>query len=312
MTRHSACPSLDIIARHTISDARILAYYRRLSDIPGWFAPLDYLMLVSLNNYQQSNGITGNILEIGAYAGKSAILLGFLLRQAENLTVCDIFDGCESPETDREANSRWYPGGAPRSCFEARYREFHSHLPEILERPSTELRSLHFDPLFRIIHIDGSHVYGTVKADLTVARDLAAPGAVVVIDDYSRSHAPGVAAATWEGALTLGLHPKVSTEGKLYAQWDQGDGLREHLSAWASSIGLHSDTHSVPGGQLCFVQYEPTEYRLPQLMASLILPPVLPRLYQRARRMRRMPANRSTLLQSISTILARRAAHRQP
>ncbi len=41
--------------------------------------------------YQQTEDIKGDMLEIGTYQGKSAILMGYGLRDDEELVICDLF-----------------------------------------------------------------------------------------------------------------------------------------------------------------------------------------------------------------------------
>ena len=58
------------------------AYYYALDTVPGWFSPLDFRILVELDRLQRVHGVGGDLFEIGAYYGKSAILLGHLARLA--------------------------------------------------------------------------------------------------------------------------------------------------------------------------------------------------------------------------------------
>jgi len=107
--------------------------------VPGWFSDIDLRLFVELDRIQKDNGITGDILEIGAYCGKSAILLGHLIAPGERLLVCDLFNENErTSSANREENDRWYEGFR-REDFENHYLRFHASLPELLVCPSTEI-----------------------------------------------------------------------------------------------------------------------------------------------------------------------------
>lgn len=279
-TSATSCSALS----QTIDAPAVHAYFGHMGQVPGWFAPLDFLTLVGIDRFQETSGVTGDILEIGAYAGKSAILLGFFLRGAERLVVCDIFDGSASPDVDQLENLKWYGGGASRSIFETWYQTFHRELPRIIERPSTELTDVDFERPLRLIHIDGSHVYDTVRRDIAFARARSGPGAIVVLDDFGRPHAPGVAAAAWEAVLNYGLRPLFLTEGKLYAGWNTHTALVEYVASWATNLGWAAEPYSIPNGELLFLHQDQARPGLPKRMASLIVPPVIPFLGRRASR----------------------------
>lgn len=60
--------------------------------VPGWFDRQDALLFVAVDESHATASLTGDLLEIGAYMGRSAILLGHLRRSGERLVICDIFD----------------------------------------------------------------------------------------------------------------------------------------------------------------------------------------------------------------------------
>ena len=114
-------------------------YIRRLDDIPGWFLPVDARLLMGVDQLQRERGITGDLLEIGTYKGKSAILLGYLRRDPERLIVCDVFEdqGDLGQETRYEAAS-WYTG-LRREEFEGLFLRFHPRLPTIWQMASASI-----------------------------------------------------------------------------------------------------------------------------------------------------------------------------
>ena len=77
------------------------AYLLGLDTVPGWFSPLDFRIFVELDRIQHDRDTAGDLFEIGAYLGKSAILLGYLARPpTERLTVCDVFEHVESIDAE--------------------------------------------------------------------------------------------------------------------------------------------------------------------------------------------------------------------
>lgn len=52
-------------------------YLRALDSIDGWLYPEDVLLFQEIDALQGLSKVTGDLLEIGVYHGKSAILLGY-------------------------------------------------------------------------------------------------------------------------------------------------------------------------------------------------------------------------------------------
>lgn len=185
--------------------------------VPGWWAPVEPVLFRAVNTAQRA---TGDLLEIGAYRGRSAILLGYLSSDDEQLVVCDLFGGSGTSRYSDEENAAWYPG-LDVDEFESNYLRFHATLPYVVVGPSTTLRE-HCEPgTYRMIHIDGSHMYTDVRHDLLLSKELARDSdSVVIIDDIRTAHTPGVWAAAWECVFYEGLVPLL-VSGKMYATWGE-------------------------------------------------------------------------------------------
>jgi hypothetical protein len=69
----------------------------------------------------------------------------------------------------------------------------------------------------RFLHVDGSHSYAAVRADIAHARRVLVPDGIVAFDDMLTAHTPGVQAAVW-AEVANGLRPLVMGR-KLYATW---------------------------------------------------------------------------------------------
>jgi hypothetical protein len=239
--------------------------------------------------------VAGDLFEIGVYCGKTAILLGYLQQPNESLVVCDLFESDEVPEADRAEVAHWY-GGLSRNRFEAIYSQYHAELPQIFQMPSNQLWDKDLGAHFRLIHIDGSHVFDTVKGDIALAKSLSNPHAIVAFDDYGSPHCPGIPAAVWQAHFELGLEPFLLTKTKLYAHWGGYDGeFLDELEIWTRSSGLVSERHWVHGRELLRIVEDPDGWT-PRKVVDLSTPPGLREAVLRVRRsvtlrrvMRRVP-----------------------
>ncbi|NXY95699.1 class I SAM-dependent methyltransferase [Streptomyces sp. BR123] len=201
-------------------------------EVKGWFSDCDQALFDWFLTRQNTHGVKpGDLLELGAFMGKSAIFLGQYLRDGEEFTVCDLFD---SPAPD-ESNLAEMQGSYPtltRRGFEANYLAFHEALPTIIQAPTFVVADRVRPASCRFIHIDASHLYEHVVQDIASSRVVAAPGAVVVFDDYRSEHCPGVAAAVWGAVAVDGLRLIAVSGAKLYATWDDPEPYRQALLGW--------------------------------------------------------------------------------
>jgi hypothetical protein len=255
--------------------AGIADYMRRRGSIPGWFPALDADVFTMVDAIQRAGATCGDLLEIGVYQGLSAVLLGYLVRPDEELVVCDVFDEPVDASANRAENAASYPG-LTRARFEAHYLDFHRRLPSVLQCSSTELPRLLAGRAMRFVHVDGSHLYDLVRADLETARALLVRGGVVAVDDYRHEHTPGVAAAVWAQVATGGLTPLLATRDKLYATWTpeafDRDALATLVAARPETV---VDTQDVAGHELLCVAKAPAAPRLSARVARAIVPPAV-------------------------------------
>jgi hypothetical protein len=177
------------------------------------FFPTDFRLIDFILGHQLSEPVLGDILEIGSYAGKSTILLGYGLRDHETLVVCDLFG---LNPADFQAPTEFMRIGACAGLtierFHEHYDRFHRRRPQLEVCASSHLENRIKGRSFRFIHIDGSHAYDSVRSDIWMAVEHAVQDAVVVVDDYRSPHTPGVAAAVWEAAAANAIYPFCITE----------------------------------------------------------------------------------------------------
>ncbi|TDB88622.1 class I SAM-dependent methyltransferase [Actinomadura sp. KC216] len=202
-----------------------------LDDVKGWFPKIDQMLFTWFLERQERLGQTGDLVELGSYLGKSAILMGRHRRPEETFTVCDLFDS-EAPDDSNQAEMNGSYASLTRTAFEANYRAFHDRLPEIIQAPTSVILD-HVEPeSCRFVHVDASHLYEHVRGDIQAARVMLPDTGVIVCDDYRSEHTPGVAAAVWEAVAVSGLRPVCVTTQKLYGTWGDADTLQDDLLEW--------------------------------------------------------------------------------
>ncbi|MDH6706894.1 hypothetical protein P3T27_003621 [Kitasatospora sp. MAA19] len=223
-----------------------------LEDVPGWFWDHDRHSFDWFMGRQEKAGVTGDLLEMGAYLGRSAIVVGEHLQPGETFTVCDLFDS-DAPDDENAAEMDIsYRKSLTRSAFETNYLSFHDELPEIIQAPTSVLAGGRIAAgAFRFIHIDASHLYEHVVGDLQVARVALQEQGVVVLDDYRSQHTPGVAAATWGAVFNHGLKPIMLTECKFYGTWGDPEPFqRDLLDRVDLAAGCYLSTETLNGQQV--------------------------------------------------------------
>jgi predicted O-methyltransferase YrrM len=221
---------------------------RTFADIPGWFTWTDQQLFRHFLGSATPER-PGVLVELGVYMGKSAALIGEYLRPGERFVVCDLFNEGSDPENDNE-NRRSYPH-LTRQRFEDNYRAVHGVLPEIVQGLSSTITE-HVEPgTARFVHVDASHLYEHVVADIESAATMLGPGGIVVFDDYRSPHTPGVAAAVWAAVATGTIQPVCVTPSKLYATVSDVHTARQGVQDWLLRFGrLMCESQQVAGVEL--------------------------------------------------------------
>ncbi|WP_228717905.1 class I SAM-dependent methyltransferase [Kitasatospora acidiphila] len=225
---------------------------RTLDDVPGWFWPIDQQLFAWLLDRQSAAETRGDLLELGSYLGRSAILIGRHLRAGETFTVCDLFDS-EAPDGENAAEMTMsYRRTLTRTAFERNYLAFHSELPVIVQAPTSVLGDGRIGTgSCRFVHIDASHLYEHVAVDIRTAKAALGPDGIVVLDDFRSPHTPGVAAATWEAVFQQDLRPICVTPEKLYGTWGDPEPIQQALVELdGDAEDCHLDIDMIAGRRL--------------------------------------------------------------
>ncbi|MFD9125338.1 class I SAM-dependent methyltransferase [Kitasatospora sp. NPDC059571] len=269
-------------------------------DVPGWFWKADQEIFTWLLDRQKAAGTTGDLMELGAYLGRSAILLGRHLQPGETFTVCDLFDS-EAPDDENSAEMAMsYRKTLTRQAFETNYLAFHNELPTVIQAPTSVLADgrVAADSC-RFVHIDASHLYEHVAGDILVARDVLAKDGIVALDDYRSEHTPGVAAAVWEAVFLLGLKPICLSPEKFYGTWGDEEAAKRELMKrdWLAE-GFRMDEEIIAGhtcyrlawdgpqptGKTAASSPAPAQRSAARRLALDVLPPIATRAARRAMR----------------------------
>ncbi|OBI95409.1 class I SAM-dependent methyltransferase [Mycobacterium sp. 1465703.0] len=213
-------------------------YAEQMDQVDGWFFEADVELFSTLLACQTAEGIRGDMLEIGTYQGKSAILMGYGVRDDEELVICDLF-GAVTDHADIAPISSQQYSGLDQQQFLANWDRFHTRRPTLEVCESSELDL--GDRLLRFTHIDGCHSYRCVAQDINLAVTHTAERGVIAMDDYRGVETPGVAAALWQAVGNGTLFPFAATYMKIYACTSAAD-----QSYWLERVRDRRDICAFP------------------------------------------------------------------
>lgn len=165
-----------------------LTHFKQVIDneVPGWFYPIDIVMLYGLINDIQQN-IPGDLCEIGVAHGKSAIALSNFKKKTDRLYLYDIFS--EISRIDAERNILKFSD------------EDNLLVWRLQDTTKLDNEIIFFDRPLRLLHIDGCHEHSAVMNDLTIFTQHMHDEGTIVLDDFNDYEYPGVNSAAIEYSL---------------------------------------------------------------------------------------------------------------
>lgn len=218
-----------------------------LDDVPGWLFSQDQALISWFLERQNRLAIPGDLLELGAYLGKSAILIGQYRVDDQRLTVCDLFEDA-AQDHDNDEEMRQYRSTLTRLAFERNYLAFHTALPSIVQGLTSTISSHVAPRSCRFAHVDASHLYEHVEADIKACRAALHSDGLLVCDDFRAPHTPGVAAAVWSAVTSGELHPICLSDSKFYGTWGDPGPVQSELIAWLETFGpQYVETQKIAG-----------------------------------------------------------------
>lgn len=251
------------------------SFFKDTRRIAGWFSFHDAAVFEILLTMQFEEEVHGDILEIGVFEGKSAILLGRHLVLGEEFHICDIFDEQTDTRNTDEIRSS-YPN-LSRTKFEANARSLLEALPIIHQCQSSELQPRLAGRKFRFIHVDGSHLYAHVKGDLELASQLVIDKhGIVAVDDFRSQHTIGVTVALWQMVFAGELVPLVMTPAKMYLGRAGTKMELNQLKTELESVGIQSVPEEILGNQILrTIGLQDKDLYVEKKGISAFIPPIL-------------------------------------
>jgi methyltransferase family protein len=156
-------------------------YVQSCATVPGWFFPVSAAIWDTLLSYQVENNIRGNLMEIGVYKGKSAVMAA--LHSQANET-CILVDPMPLDDV-RQRIEYLVPQTQCQYLQEkSQYLLRYAFLTEAARD-------------FRWIHIDGEHTAEAVSNDLSIAETLLCDRGILAVDDFFSPSYPQITLAVF-------------------------------------------------------------------------------------------------------------------
>jgi hypothetical protein len=169
------------------SEARRIA--KAANGISGWFSADAAALFALLDAVQRSQGVTGDLFEIGVHHGRSAVLLCSMAGPGESVGACDLFG-----HQDLNVSAS---GSGDRAIFERNIAELVPGFDRLVvhARSSAELRADEVGGPHRLFHVDGGHSRDEALGDIRLGAEVLHERGAIVVDDPYRLEWPGVTEA---------------------------------------------------------------------------------------------------------------------
>ena len=175
------------------------SYLQSFEKIEGAFQFDAALMFMAYNQLIRSQGISGDVLEIGVLHGLSSIAVAALRGEGRRFLAIDLF-------ADLQSENVSLSGAGDKESFMRNMRGFYNSTEslQLLQCNSADLNPSDLGYSFAFCHIDGGHSSEETYHDLQLCHEVMLPGGILALDDYFNPTYPGVS----EGAFRFHLeHP---------------------------------------------------------------------------------------------------------
>ena len=172
------------------------AYSEFFTSIEGAFQFDAALLFMAYNQLINSQGIFGDVLEIGVRQGLSSIAVAALRGPGRRCFAVDLFADLQSENISRS-------GVGDKAAFIGNMSAFYENTDflQIISSNSLALKPGDLGSEFSFCHIDGGHSDPETYHDLELCYQILMPGGLVAVDDYFNPSFPGVC----EGAFRFML-----------------------------------------------------------------------------------------------------------
>lgn len=150
------------------------------------------LLFMAYNQLINSQGVSGDVLEIGVHHGLSAIAVASLRGNGKRFFAVDLFEDLQLQNTSDS-------GSGDKAVFVSNIKAFYENIDflNLITSNSANLRPDDLGSGFSFCHIDGGHSDNETYHDLCLCYQILVPGGLVALDDYFNPTYPGVC----EGAI---------------------------------------------------------------------------------------------------------------
>lgn len=177
--------------------SRLVSYLSGMAEVEGWFDIGDGLAFGECLKNQETEGITGDIAEIGVHHGKSFFALANAARPTETLYAIDVF-GHQNLNIDAS-------GKGDLDIFKKNSDKFAPYPDRVkpLVMSSLDLagKEREFLTPLRFLSIDGGHTRDITVNDIEIAGRILVPGGICCVDDILHHHWMGVISGVFEYLL---------------------------------------------------------------------------------------------------------------
>jgi len=150
--------------------------YESVTHLPGYFTYDDTVAFSLLMATQNISGVSGDVLEIGSYHGRSTVIIAQHVKRGERLIVCDTFE---------EATEDTYPDPPSPDGLRRTLSRFAPDMGGTLEIHACRSDEMNLDGAsLRFVHIDGGHSHDVALHDLRLSAAHLAPHGIIAVDDY--------------------------------------------------------------------------------------------------------------------------------
>ena len=185
--------------------------FNDMHGIKGYLSPVDAFTIAAVLGAQQENGLTGAIVEIGAFYGRSFFLMQLAADGCDKLFAADLFDIGPYRNSAGQYDQFVKNGGK---------LGLHVDNKHIFVGDSKDISADHIRSRVgncRLFHIDGGHEWQHVVTDSRLAVDTMADYGVIVFDDFYNPEWPDVTVAVMELLTSRpDLKPFAISNRKLY------------------------------------------------------------------------------------------------
>lgn len=167
-----------------VTRARLSAYRSLSRGVEGWITDTAVAIAVSVLDAQARLDIGGDMLEIGAWHGKSALLWMAFSRPSERNVIIDLAG--RDPLSQTLANASGVLNRTHELIVKSSFKF-----------PDPDWAAQNYRR-FRLIHIDGDHSAAGIQNDLEVTFPLLHPFGAIIVDDFLNPRFPQISEVTFD------------------------------------------------------------------------------------------------------------------